>query len=62
MVVGVGYASLTNEKTVVFTTPTEMVHVTDPLVKSQLLNICVLASGVMIAAVSWRKEHESKGH
>lgn len=61
VVVGVGYASLTNEKIIVFMTPTEMVHVTDPLVKSQLLNIWVLASEVMMAAVSWRKEHESQG-
>lgn len=39
------------KKIIVFKTPTVMVHVTDPLVKSQLFNIWVLASEVVITAV-----------
>lgn len=59
MVVGVCYASLMDEKIIVFKTPTEMVHVTDPLVKSQLFNIWVLASEVVITAVSrWLRAGE----
>lgn len=42
-----------DKKIIVFKTPTEMVHVTDLLVKSQLFNIWVLASEVVITAVSW---------
>lgn len=58
-VVGVCYASLTDEKIIVSQTPTEIVHATDPLVKSQLFNIWVLALEVLITAVSWRGERES---
>lgn len=52
MAVGVGYASLMDEKFIVFETPTEMVHVTEVLVKSQLPNIWILASEVLVTAVS----------
>ena len=57
MVVGVCYASLMDKKIIVFKTPTEMVHVTDLLVKSQLFNILVLASEVVITAESCRGKH-----